>query len=288
MRVSMDTTEFKLLKDFIENEFGLSLKTHDMEGLAKKLKPRLNSLKLNSFLEYYNYLLKPSHSEKELANLISVIINMESYFLREKAQFDVFINLLNKIKAEKIGKPSKTIKILSAGCSTGEEPYSILMSIRNSGIQMTGWTVKIFAFDLDPSTIRKSKHGVYNSYSLRGVDKKIIQKFFHKTKNNCYKINDDIIKSVTFFQGNLLHPTIFSYLKNLDFIFCRNVLIYMSKKATNKIALNLWEALLETGYLFLGQSESFIRQDALFKTIHFPHTIIYQKKIPKARKKVKS
>lgn len=121
---------------------------------------------------------------------------------------------------------------------------------------------------------------MYNPYSLRGVDKDIIGKYFSKIDKSHYKLDDNIIKTTNLLQGNILNPSVFKALQNIDFIFCRNVLIYMGMKAKNRIALNLWESLSHSGYLFLGQSESFIKQDVLFRPVHFPDVIVYQKNIP--------
>jgi len=282
MKLSMNNIEFNLLRDFIEEEFGLSLKNQEREVLSKRLEPNLIKLKLKSYREYYNYLLSHPSSKTELNSLPSIIMNMESYFLREKAQFNVFIDLFNKIRKERAGKSNRTIRILSAGCSEGQEPYSISISIRNSGISIGGWDIRISGLDIDPVSIGKAREGIYNSYSLRGVEKNISGKFFSKTGSDHYRLNTDIIKTVDLLQGNILNPTVFKGLQNLDFIFCRNVLIYMGIKAKNRIALNLWEALSYNGYLFLGQSESFIKQDVLFRPAHFPDVIVYQKKNPHA------
>lgn len=125
MKLIMNNTEFNLLRDYIEEEFGLSIKNQDRDTLSKRLGPNLLRLKLGSFREYYEYLLSHPSSKAELNSLPSIIMNMESYFLREKAQFNVFIDLFNKKRKERARKPDRTIRILSAGCAEGQEPYSI-------------------------------------------------------------------------------------------------------------------------------------------------------------------
>ncbi|MEW6109779.1 MAG: protein-glutamate O-methyltransferase CheR [Nitrospirota bacterium] len=274
----MNLTEFRLLRDLIEEEFGLLLNINHKDVLSAKLEPKVLSLKLRSFREYYYYLLNHPLSKKELSSLPSAIMNMESYFLREKAQFSLFIDLLKEIKKEISTGAKRTIRILSAGCASGQEPYSIYISIKNSGIPVSDWNLQIFGIDIDQFAIEKAKSGVFNQYSLRGMDKEITDKIFRKINNNYHKIDGNIIKKVNFSQGNILQPTVFKNLKNLDFIFCRNLLIYMSKRAKNRIALNLWEALSETGYLFIGQSESLMKYNDFFKPVRFPEAIVYQKR----------
>lgn len=277
----MDATEFSLIRGYIEEEFGLSLKNLSRERLGKKLAPRLAALRLKSFKEYYDHLLRNSFSNTELVEIMNIIINLESYFLREMAQFDVFIELFNKKVTEKKGKSREPIKILSAGCSAGQEPYSILMFLNNSGISLNHSTMELQALDINPLALEKARRGVFNAYSLRGAHKEYIQKYFRQVNKDHFKIDDSLVKAVNFIQGNILKPSVFRKLKNLDFIFCRNLLIYMGDRALDRIALNLWEALSDSGYLFLGQSESFVKQKVLFRPLHFPQVTVYQKNIPR-------
>jgi chemotaxis protein methyltransferase CheR len=252
-----------------------------MEVFAQKLSPRLKSLRLKTFREYYDYLLFHPFSQKEVETIMSIIINTESYFMREKSQFAVFMDLLNKTKRKKIQANDQSIRILSAGCSAGQEPYSIAITVRDSGTPLRGWKIKLLGMDINPALIEKAKRGVFNSYSLRGVEEKIIAHYFKHLNRDYYRISSEISKKVSFIRGNLMKPAAFRKLRDMDFIFCRNVLLYMSKQAVDRIILNLWESLSDNGYLFVGQSESSIKQELLFKPVHLNGVTVYQKISPR-------
>lgn len=281
MKQIISDDEFKLLRDLIAQEFGLSLKTYTKEDLAKKISPRLKKLRLKTFRDYYDYLISSPSAKAELNDLPASIMNTESYFLREFEQYRLFIELLQKIVQMRKGDTCKTIRILSAGCAFGQEPYSLSMLLRAYQKALRNWKIQITAIDINPVAIEKAKYGLYNAYSFRNSNSDFIKKHFKKADSDLFRLDSDIITSVDFKHGNILKPDIFKELSSLDFIFCRNLLIYMSPAAENRIARNFLEALSESGYLFLGQSESFSRQNRLFNPVRFPDVTVYQKIISK-------
>jgi len=284
MQQKMHDTEYRALKSLIEDEFGLSL-TYGKETLAKKIQPRLSLLRLKSIREYLDYLMNNRMAKIELRDLPCHLMNTESYFLREYAQFELFVELFRKKKKEKLLQGNTSFTILSAGCSEGQEPYSISMLLRNNLDGLQWRNVKIFGLDINISALEKAQKGIYSSYSFRNLHNDKIERYFQKTTSTscdaprrCYRLKTDIVKSVEYLQGNILQPLPLKGLLNLDFIFCRNVLIYMSGKAIDKIAMSLWEALSDDGYLFIGQSESLRKHDDLFIPVSFPEVTVYRKK----------
>jgi len=285
MQLAMKEAEYKTLKRLIETEFGLSLKTHTRETLAKKIQPRLRALNLNSFPEYCEYLSESPRARIEFHDLPGYIMNTESYFLREFAQFHAFLEIFRKKKREKIFQTDRTFKILSAGCAEGQEPYSISMVLKTSSDNLHGWKIQIHGLDVNVYALDKAQSGVYSGYSLRGPHTKMIEHYFQKTKasscdtpRECYRLKPEIIRSVEYRHGNILKPLVLQGLEKLDFIFCRNVLMYMSENAIDRIALNLWEALADDGHLFIGQSESLRKHDNLFTAVRHPDVTFYRKK----------
>jgi len=281
----MHDRDYLELKSLIEDEFGLSLTTYSKDSLAKKIKPRLSLLHLNSLREYLDYLINDPMAKIELHDLPRHLMNTESYFLREYAQFELFVELFRKKKKEKLLRGNTSLSILSAGCSEGQEPYSISMMLRNNLERLQWRNVKIFGLDINISALEKAERGIYSSYSFRNHHNDKIEHYFQKTTSascdaprRCYRLKTDIVKSVEYLQGNILQPLPLKGLLNLDFIFCRNVLIYMSGKAIDKIAMSLWEALSDDGYLFIGQSESLRKRDDLFMPVSFPDVTVYRKK----------
>lgn len=285
MQLTIDPSEFKKLQNLIEEEFGLSLKTHTQESFTRRLQPRLKALKMNSIKEYLHFLQSDPLAKLELHDLPSFIMNTESYFLREFAQFELFLDLYRQKRKQRALEANRSFKILSAGCSDGQEPYSIAMLLRNEPESMHGWNIRILGLDINILALEKARGGVYSAYSLRSPQIDLIKKYFRKsvketceTPEKCYRLQPEIISSIEYIHGNILQPLVLKGLNNLDFIFCRNVLMYMSGKAADRISFSLWEALAEDGYLFIGQSESLSKMDNLFEPIKFPGVTIYRKK----------
>lgn len=287
MQLIMNDKDFAALKSLMEDEFGLSLKTHTRESFARKIQPRLEALGMSSVREYLDYLANDPLSKIELHDLPSFVMNTESYFLREFAQFELFLDLYRQRRKDKVLRSDRSISILSAGCSAGQEPYSIAMLLRNQPEPLHGWNVRIVGLDINVLALEKARSGVYSAYSLRGSNTDLIEKYFKRTytetcetPRECFRLKPEIISSIEYMHGNILHPLIFKGVSNLDFIFCRNLLMYMSKKAADVIALSLWEALADDGYLFIGQSETLRKRNDLFEPVAFPGVTIYRKKRP--------
>ena len=284
MQIAKDDKDFGALKALIEEEFGLSLKGHTRETFMRKIQPRLQALRMSSLKEYLHYLVNDPLSKIELHDLPSFIMNTESYFLREFVQFELFLDLYKQKRKRKVMQTDKSITILSAGCSEGQEPYSIAMLLRNQTEPPDELDVRIFGFDINIMALAKARRGIYSAYSLRGPNTDLIQKYFERivtekceTPRECFRLKPEIISSIDYFHGNILHPLILKGISNLDFIFCRNVIMYMSKKAVDRIALSLWEALADDGHLFIGQSETLRKRDDLFESLSFPGVTVYKK-----------
>ncbi len=283
----MDDKDFAALKTLMEDEFGLSLKAHTRESFARKIQPRLEALKMSSMKQYLDYLTNDPLSKIELHDLPSFVMNTESYFLREFEQFKLFLDLYRQKRKDKVLRSDKSISILSAGCSAGQEPYSIAMLLRNQPEPLRGWNIRILGLDINVMALEKARSGVYSSYSLRGPNTDLIEKYFRRTyaetcetPKECFRLKPEIISSIDYVHGNILQPLVLKGISNLDFIFCRNVLMYMSKKAADRIALSLWEALADDGYLFIGQSETLRKRDDLFELVSFPGVTLYKKRRP--------
>ncbi len=288
MKAKISKKEYDLFRTFFEDEFGLSLKHHSQEQLAKYLEPHVTRLRMKSFIDYFNFISKKSTPKKELVRTMTSIINTESYFLREMTQFTVFLDILNKMKKEKLMRSGHSIRILSAGSAAGQEPYSISLHINSSGTPLSNWDITIYGMDINPEQIAKAKKGIYDAYALRGLKKNVIQKYFDPIHKDSYQLRPEIMKYVRFVRGNLMDPKNFQGRRELDIIFCRNVLIYMSNRAVNRVISNFWEALCDRGYLFIGQSESLMRHHMLFEPIKYPDVTVYQKMNPEILEKKKT
>ncbi|MEW6109657.1 MAG: protein-glutamate O-methyltransferase CheR [Nitrospirota bacterium] len=276
--------EFHLLRDLICREFGISLKGDRRLTLHTKISHRLGVLGLPSYRDYYEYIIRDSTRE-ELFALASHITNNETYFFREKSQLDTFSLLLPDIKKNIQLKNKKTLRILSLACSSGEEAYTLNIIIQESGLFAWNWETNIIGIDIDRIALAKARHAYYTKNSFRGINgnagefnKDFIRKYFLYREEQ-YALRNFYMRNIEFRHGNILDCKSFEDLKDIDVIFCRNVIIYMSDTSIEKAVGNIHNSLSDNGYLFVGSSESLINKTGLFVPEYINSTIVYRKNV---------
>ncbi len=269
--------EFRLLRDFIHEQFGLYFEDAQRATLRSRLAPRLALLGLLSFEDYYRYLRFAPERQQEQQRMVSHLTNNETYFFREQPQLNVFtMQILRALKERKTKRGERTLSILSAGCSTGEEPLTLAMILFDSGQFFWGWEIRLTGLDVDEAALEKARRGLYHQYSLRGVASSVLDRYFARVDGGV-RVRDAVRNAVTFRAGNLLDPGSYEGLAPLDAIFCRNVLIYFSDASVQR-AVSLFRQLLAPGgYLMLGHAESLARISSDFVPIRFQGAIVYQK-----------
>lgn len=269
--------EFRLLRDFIHEQFGLYYDDGQRASLRSRLAGRLALLGLVSFEDYYRYLRFAPERSRELERMVSHLTNNETYFFRELPQLKVFADsVLRGLKERRSARGERAIRLLSAGCSTGEEALTLAMVVYDSGQFFWNWDVKVFGLDLDAEALEKARRGAYHQNSLRAVTAEQLDRHFVK-EGRSVRVKESIRRLVTFRRGNLLEPESYAGLAPLDVIFCRNVLIYFSDASTRRTARVFQEALAPGGYLFLGHAESLARITDAFTPIRFQGAMLYQK-----------
>lgn len=275
----MSEDEFNLLRDLIHNEFGILLKGDRRLTLHTKISHRLSILGLQTYRQYYDYIMCDSTKE-ELYIFVSHITNNETYFFRENAQLEVFSELLQDIKREKQQRNENKLRIVSLASSSGEEAYTLNILIQESGLFVWDWDTKIIGIDVDRNAIEKAKEACYTSNSFRSINGNAayVNKYFNVEEGR-YVLRRSLTKNVEFKLGNILERNTFEGIGPIDVIFCRNVLIYMSDGAIIKLAGNFYDCLSDTGYLFIGSSESLIQKTNLFVPEYKNGIIVYRKNI---------
>lgn len=277
----------KLLSEDIEEAFirliakqtGLAMRDRDLSGLRDKIFLRMKALNLDFPINYYHLLMaNTTESDREWGNIVTDLTNLESYFFRDKEQFSL---LRDRILPELIQRKqdTKTIRICSAGCSTGEEPYSIAILLKEILPDIEEWNPIIFGLDLNQNALQKARVGIYRPWSFRHVDPKLKERYF-RLINNRYHIENIIQKNVKFSTFNLVKdplPQPNSELKDIDLIICRNVFIYFDSSAIAKVLDKFYHALQPLGYLITGHSELYGQDLSQFQTKVFPESIIYQR-----------
>lgn len=269
--------EFRLLRDFIHERFGLHFDDSQRSSLRSRLAARLTGLDLLSFEDYYHYLRFAPQREEELQRMISHLTNNETYFFREAAQLQVFADHgLKMIKAQKLRTAERGLRLLSAGCSTGEEPHTLAMMIYDSGQFFWNWDVQVTGMDVDPIALDKARKAVYFHNSFRSLAPALLERHFVKQGTGA-QVKDSVRRLVRFRQGNITDPASYEGLSPLDAIFCRNVLIYFSDNSILRTVRIFHEMLAPGGFLLLGHAESLSRITDLFTPVRFQGAMIYQK-----------
>jgi chemotaxis protein methyltransferase CheR len=284
--VDLSEEEFRLLRDLIHERFGLYFEANQRASLRSRLVGRLASLDLMSFEDYYHYLRFGPQRAEELDRMVSHLTNNETYFYRESPQLQVFAeHVLSGVKERKLADAAaaspRTVRILSAGCSTGEEAHTLAMIVYDSGQFFWNWDVQVIGLDVDHQALEKARRGVYFHNSFRSLTAAQLERHFVRQGAGA-AVKEAIRKMVTLRHGNLVEPASFAGLAPVDVIFCRNVLIYFSDTMIRKVVRGFHELLAPGGHLFLGHAESLSRITDLFTPVRFQGAMVYQKSLPSA------
>lgn len=265
---------FKLIREVIYQHSGIYFSDDYQRILLKRLEKRLVFHTLNSFYDYYYYLKYNKDNDQELKIVMDLVTIRETYFFREDAQLETLVDeVLPEIFSKKTD--NNPVRIWSAGCSTGEEPYSLAMLILERGFNYEKFKLEIFANDISQEAIQKAKVGEYSKASFRAIKPYYIEKYFIPKKDR-YAIKSEVKELLNFFCMNLLDRNKLTFLPFFDVIFCRNVIIYFDKESKKEVITRFYKA-LKNGYLFLGHSESLMEFTHLFKLKHFKHALGYEK-----------
>jgi chemotaxis protein methyltransferase CheR len=271
----LNDNTFRLITDFLYQNSGLRYDESSKYVLQKRLVTRIHELKLDSFEKYYYYLMYHANREAELDAVFDLITVNETYFFREDRQLKAFTDeILPEVVQEK--KNTRTLRIWSAGCSTGEEPYTIAMLCMMMP-EVQGWDIDIFASDISQRVIQMARRGIYGESAFRSTEERFRSRFFTRTPDSKYRINDDVRQMVTFGKVNLLDEQKTGIFSELDLIFCRNVIIYFDVSAKKKVIENFYRKLKRNGFLLLGHSESLLSLSTKFKLRHLKNDMVYQK-----------
>lgn len=255
--------DFNYIRELIKDRTGIVLADHKVDMVYGRLTRRLRELNLDSF---DNYLSSLEDDEQELIHFVNALTTNLTAFFREPHHFEFLASkLLPQIMKN---KASKRLRIWSAGCSSGEEPYTIAMTVRSIIPANSGWDVKILATDLDSNMVEKGLKGIYTEERVTGLSQQNMKKWVKKGKGDTagmVKMDDRLREMITFKQLNLMHD--WPMKGSFDLIFCRNVVIYFNKD-TQKILFDRYaDMLVGDGHLFIGHSESMYKICDRFKLL---------------------
>ena len=272
--VSLPEDVFRLLRDYIRDYCGMYFDDSSKYMLERRLSRRVRLHQFRSFRDYYHFLMYDRRRESELVEVIDCLTTNETYFFREEIQLKAFIEeIIPELRAK---KEKKCLKIWSAGCSTGEEPYTIAMLLMEKGF-CDGWDVEIIGSDINQKVLSSARRGVYKRSSFRCTEEALVSKYFEEESPGSFKISDGVKKYVSFSYLNLFDPYKLSFLKDFDVIFCRNVIIYFDQASRKKLVETFYAKLASSGYLLLGHSESLLNLTTSFRLVHLKNDMVYQK-----------
>jgi len=269
---------FRLIRDLIRDYSGIYFDDESRYLIEKRLSRRVRKYHFGSFRDYFRHLLYDRNRDEELASIIDVLTVNETYFFREQSQLKTFSDeILPELRD--INRDKKRLRIWSAGCSTGEEPYTIAMLVLENG-RFYGWNIEIFGSDINQRVLQVARSGIYRKNSFRTTEPYFVNKYF-KEEDSLFKISDNVKQHVNFSHLNLLDPFKVRLVGTMDVIFCRNVLIYFDQMSRKKVVEIFHERLMNGGYLLLGHAESLINLSTAFTLRHFKHDMVYQKPVKK-------
>jgi chemotaxis protein methyltransferase CheR len=265
---------FRQLREQIYKRTGMFFADSSKYLLQKRLSPRARELNFESFQKYFYFLQYDPRSETEYDQIFDLITTNETYFFREPAQLAAFVE---EIVPELLSRKAfKKIRIWSAGCSSGEEPYSIAMLLDEARLYDKA-TFEIFASDLNQAVLAKARKGHYRESSFRSTTPQTRDRYFKKDPDGSWHISDAIRNRVSFGRLNIYDEARVSLLGHLDVIFCRNVIIYFDDMSKRAVVNTFYNRLVDGGYLLLGHSESLISLSTQFKLKHLKNDMVYQK-----------
>lgn len=265
--MTISNSEFNQLRTFVYDKFGINLTEQKRSLVVGRLQKYIQSIGHRSFDSYFTHLTsdKSFKAHDELINRISTNF---SYFYRENAHFDFFSKkafpeLINSLKLKK----SKDVRIWTAGCSTGEEPYMLIMlMMEHLGIDYPNWNAGLLATDISNNVLTFARQALYPEDRTTKVPKNILSKYFKKMPNNMMAVNEKVKNELTLRRFNLMN-TVFPFKEPFHMIFCRNVMIYFDKPTRDTLVAKYHKALAPGGYLFIGHSETIGREQNLFRYI---------------------
>jgi chemotaxis protein methyltransferase CheR len=268
----LDSAEFNLLRDLILEDCGIQVAPTKRLLIQNRVGRRVKHLGFTSYYSYYRYLQTDEGRSVERENLWSAITTNETHFFRESHHFDVLRRVLLKEVVSRPG-PRRRVRIWSAGCSTGQEPYTLAMALDDFLGNVPGWGFEVVGTDIDHNVLKAAQRGVYPAALKKEIPARFLMRYT-ETAGGELHIRPELKKHVSFRQTNL--STVEAARPRFDFIFCRNVIMYLHMQTRARLAGVFKDSLLRGGALILGSSESFHGLPKVFDVERHGKTAVYR------------
>lgn len=275
--LSLTESEFTRFADFFYQQTGITFETSRKGFIEKRIGQRMGELRLAAFSDYVSR-VRWGRGNQEMQELINLLTINETYFLREAGQFEALVDHVLP-QLTRVRSRLETINIWSSPCSTGEEPYSIALTLLERWADVDEYDVAIHGSDIDTSVLERARSGYFSARSVDKLPPETLQRYFdHDKTSGEYRIKRELRESIHFFKHNVLKPEFCSDADRYDVIFCRNMLIYFDETSRRIAVENFHNVMRDDGVLFLGHSESMSRISSLFTPVKFGDAIGYRKK----------
>ena len=276
MAYLLSIENFNKIGEFIYRKSGIYLEEDKhYDKLAKYVDNRAKELGMDNFRKYFFKLRFDDSDGDEFQALMNGITVNETYFFREKDQFEVLANSILP-ELHKAMPANRPLRILSSPCSTGEEPYSMILHIVEEGNVVEKRDIEVVGIDIDSTVIEKAKKAKYTERAIHAIPKNILNKWFDK-KGLGYALGEDLQGSVDFHVVNIFDKAQMRKLGKFDVIFSRNMLIYFDDASRKEVAMTFYDMLNPGGYVLLGHAEYMSRIVSVFNAKKVDNTLIYQK-----------
>jgi chemotaxis protein methyltransferase CheR len=270
---AMSDSEFRMLSEQLRRHCGLHFGAESRYVFERRVLRRVRELELTSFSAYLLLLRNGSERDGELARLVDELTINETYFFRERAQLAALVSeILPELRAQRLGRP---VSIWSAGCSSGEEPYSVVMLAREAGFA-PGVDFRVYASDISQRMLRRAREGVYREASFRDTEPALRERYFTPGEPGL-RVSDEVKQHVDFIHLNLFDASKLALLGSMDVILCRNVIIYFDAAGKRSAIETFHDKLRPGGYLLLGHSESLISITSAFELRHLRRDLVYRR-----------
>jgi len=268
--------EFRMYCELFRRHCGLHFGVDSRFLLEKRLARRVAELDLGSFSAYHYLLESDTGGDRELSHIIDELTTNETYFFRERNQLRALIDeILPELRARREGGAGTPVSIWSAGCSSGEEPYSVVMLALEAGLE-PGRDLRVYASDISRKMLQKARRGEYRPASFRDTPAELQKKYFSEREGH-WRISDEVKRHVVFTHLNLLDRARIALLGTMDVVLCRNVIIYFDLETKTRVIKTFEEKLRPGGYLLLGHSESLINITSAFELCHLRNDMVYRR-----------
>ena len=274
------------LSEYLKTQMGLYFPEKRWDDLRNKMARAMKDFDYRDLSGFIEWLVSSPRSRQEIEILASHLTISETYFWREPRVFEALVKQILPELIRVREKGERRLRIWSAGCASGEEPYSIAIALRRLLPVPEDWRITILATDINPGILSRAMAGVYGEWSFRGLHKRLKEEYFHRKEGGRFEILPEIRKMVTFAYLNLvedLYPSPLNNTNAMDLIFCRNVLMYFTPVRAVQVGQRLYNSLVDGGWLMVGASELSQFTFPQFASVHFPGAIVYRRETRESR-----